>query len=203
MIAIIDYGMGNLRSVQKGFQKVGVDVTVTSHPQVIDDAEAVVLPGVGAFRDCIRNLTDLSLTDAVVRSIQRGKPYLGICLGMQVLFSESEEFGRCRGLDIFRGKVVRFGAGMKVPHMGWNTVTIDKRPPVFEGIEDNSYFYFVHSFYVVSEDKDIISGTTDYHGRFTSMVWKDNIIATQFHPEKSQELGLKILKGFGAFVKKA
>jgi glutamine amidotransferase len=203
MIAIVDYGMGNLRSVQKGFQKVGVDVTVTSHPQVIDDAEAVVLPGVGAFRDCIRNLTDLSLTDAVVRSIQKGKPYLGICLGMQVLFSESEEFGRCRGLDIFRGKVVRFGAGMKVPHMGWNTVTIEKRPPVFEGIEDNSYFYFVHSFYVVSDDRDIISGTTDYHGRFTSMVWKDNIVATQFHPEKSQELGLKILKGFGAFVKKA
>ena len=203
MIAIVDYGMGNLRSVQKGFQKVGVDVTVTSHPQVIDDAEAVVLPGVGAFRDCIRNLTDLSLTDAVVRSIQKGKPYLGICLGMQVLFSESEEFGRCRGLDIFRGKVVRFGTGMKVPHMGWNTVTIEKRPPVFEGIEDNSYFYFVHSFYVVSEDRDIISGTTDYHGRFTSMVWKDNIVATQFHPEKSQELGLKILKGFGQFVKKA
>ena len=203
MIAIVDYGMGNLRSVQKGFQKVGVDVTVTSHPQVIDNAEAVVLPGVGAFRDCIRNLTDLSLTDAVVRSIQKGKPYLGICLGMQVLFSESEEFGRCRGLDIFRGKVVRFGAGMKVPHMGWNTVTIEKRPPVFGGIEDNSYFYFVHSFYVVAEDKDIISGTTDYHGRFTSMVWKDNIVATQFHPEKSQELGLKILKGFGAFVKKA
>ena len=203
MIAIVDYGMGNLRSVQKGFQKVGVDVTVTSHPQVIDDAEAVVLPGVGAFRDCIRNLTDLSLTDAIVRSIRKGKPYLGICLGMQVLFSESEEFGRCRGLDIFRGKVVRFGAGMKVPHMGWNTVAIEKRPPVFEGIEDNSYFYFVHSFYVVSEDTDIISGTTDYHGRFTSMVWKENIVATQFHPEKSQELGLKILKGFGAFVKKA
>jgi len=203
MIAIVDYGMGNLRSVQKGFQKVGVDVTVTSNPQVIDDAEAVVLPGVGAFRDCIRNLSDLSLTDAVVRSIKKGKPYLGICLGMQVLFSESEEFGRCRGLDIFRGKVVRFGAGMKVPHMGWNTVTIEKRPPVFGGIEDNSYFYFVHSFYVVAEDKDIISGTTDYHGRFTSMVWKDNIVATQFHPEKSQELGLKILKGFGAFVKKA
>jgi len=202
MIAVVDYGMGNLRSVEKGFQKVGVDVTVTSRPQVIDDAEAVVLTGVGAFRDCIRNLTDLSLTDAVVRSIQKGKPYLGICLGMQVLFSESEEFGQCRGLDIFRGKVVRFGAGMKVPHMGWNTVTIEKRPPVFDGIDDNSYFYFVHSFYVVPEDTTIISGTTDYNGRFTSMVWKDNVFATQFHPEKSQELGLKILKGFGEFVRK-
>lgn len=202
MIAVVDYGMGNLRSVEKGFQKVGITVTVTSRPQVIDDAEAVVLPGVGAFRDCIRNLTDLSLTDAVVRSIQKGKPYLGICLGMQVLFSESEEFGQCRGLDIFRGKVVRFGTGMKVPHMGWNTVTIEKRPPVFDGIDDNSYFYFVHSFYVVPEDTAIISGTTDYNGRFTSMVWKDNVFATQFHPEKSQELGLKILKGFGEFVRK-
>jgi glutamine amidotransferase len=203
MISVVDYGMGNLRSVQKGFQKVGIDVTVTSNPKVIDNAEAVVLPGVGAFKDCIRNLTDLSLTDAVVRSIQKGKPYLGICLGMQVLFSESEEFGRCRGLDIFKGKVVRFGTGMKVPHMGWNTVTIEKRPPVFDGIEDNSYFYFVHSYYVIPVDRDIIAGTTDYHGGFTSMVWKDNVFATQFHPEKSQGLGLRILKGFGAFVKKA
>jgi glutamine amidotransferase len=203
MIAIVDYGMGNLRSVEKGFQKVGVEVTVTSNPRVIDDADAVVLPGVGAFRDCIRNLTDLSLTESVVRSIEKGKPYLGICLGLQVLFSESEEFGRCKGLDIFRGRVVRFGAGMKVPHMGWNTVAIEKRPPVFEGIEDNSYFYFVHSFYVVPEDRGIVAGTTDYNGSFTSMIWKDNVFATQFHPEKSQGLGLIILKDFGAFVKRA
>jgi glutamine amidotransferase len=203
MIAIVDYGMGNLRSVEKGFQKVGVEVTVTSSPRVIDNADAVVLPGVGAFRDCIRNLTDLSLTESVVRSIEKGKPYLGICLGLQVLFSESEEFGRCKGLDIFRGRVVRFGAGMKVPHMGWNTVSIEKRPPVFEGIEDNSYFYFVHSFYVVPEDRGIVAGTTDYNGSFTSMIWKDNVFATQFHPEKSQGLGLIILKDFGAFVKKA
>jgi len=203
MIAVVDYGMGNLRSVEKGFQKVGIEVTVTSSPQAVDDAAAVVLPGVGAFRDCIRNLSDLSLTDAVVRSIRKGKPYLGICLGMQVLFSESEEFGRCRGLDIFRGRVVRFGAGMKVPHMGWNTVTLEKRPPAFDGIEDNSYFYFVHSYYVVPEERDVISGVTDYNGLFTSMIWKDNVLATQFHPEKSQALGLKILKGFGAFVNKA
>jgi len=203
MIAIVDYGMGNLRSVQKGFQKVGVDVTVTSHPQVIDDAEAVVLPGVGAFRDCIRNLTDLSLTDAIVRSIRKGKPYLGICLGLQVLFSESEEFGTCKGLDVFRGKVIRFGTGMKVPHMGWNTVTLTNRPPVFNGIEDNAYFYFVHSYYVVPEDNSVIAGTTDYNGSFTSMIWKDNVVATQFHPEKSQGLGLRILEGFGRFIRKA
>ena len=203
MIAIVDYGMGNLRSVEKGFQKVGVDARVTSSPQVIDDAEAVVLPGVGAFRDCIRNLTDLSLTDAIVRSIRKGKPYLGICLGLQVLFSESEEFGTCKGLDVFRGKVIRFGTGMKVPHMGWNTVTLTNRPPLFNGIEDNAYFYFVHSYYVVPEDKSIIAGTTDYNGSFTSMIWKDNVVATQFHPEKSQGLGLRILEGFGRFIRKA
>ena len=203
MIAIVDYGMGNLRSVEKGFQKVGIDAMVTSSPQVIDDAEAVVLPGVGAFRDCVRNLTDLSLTEAIVRSIQKGKPYLGICLGLQVLFSESEEFGTCKGLDVFRGKVIRFGSGMKVPHMGWNTVTLTNRPPLFNGIEDNAYFYFVHSYYVVPEDKSIIAGTTDYNGSFTSMIWKDNVVATQFHPEKSQGLGLRILQGFGNFIRKA
>ncbi len=203
MIAIVDYGMGNLRSVEKGFQKVGVEVTVTSDPAAVDNADAVVLPGVGAFRDCIRNLADLKLTDAVVRSIGKGKPYLGICLGLQVLFSESEEFGTCRGLDIFRGKVVRFRTGLKVPHMGWNTVTVGRRPPIFGDIEDQSYFYFVHSFYVVPEDRDIIAGTTEYGEPFTSMIWKDNVFATQFHPEKSQDLGLKILKGFGEFVRRA
>ncbi|MBI5639465.1 MAG: imidazole glycerol phosphate synthase subunit HisH [Nitrospirae bacterium] len=203
MIAIVDYGMGNLRSVEKGFKKVGIDATVTSSPQVVDDADAIVLPGVGAFRDCIRNLTDLSLTGAVIRSIQKGKPYLGICLGLQVLFSESEEFGRCKGLDIFRGKVVRFQIKEKVPHMGWNTVNIVNRPPIFSDVPDDSYLYFVHSYYVVPEDRSIVAATTDYGVPFTSMVWKDNVFATQFHPEKSQGLGLRILAGFGEFAKKA
>jgi len=204
MIAIVDYGMGNLRSVEKGFLKVGVDARVVSDRISIEDARGVVLPGVGAFRDCIRNLTDADLTDAIIKSIREGKPFLGICLGLQVLFSESEEFGVCRGLDVFRGRVVRFPeSGLKVPHMGWNTVRIGRRPPVFDGIPDDSYFYFVHSFYVAPEDKGIIAGTTEYGSEFTSMVWKDNVLATQFHPEKSQELGLKILKGFGEFVKKA
>ena len=202
MIAIVDYGMGNLKSVEKGFKKVGVDALVTSEPRVVDNAEAVVLPGVGAFKDCIRNLSDLSLTEAVVASIKKGKPFLGICLGLQVLFSESEEFGTCKGLDIFRGKVVRFKEGLKVPHMGWNTVKIVNRPPILSDIEEDSFFYFVHSFYVVPEDKGIIATTTDYGTTFTSMVWKDNVFATQFHPEKSQGLGLKILKGFGDFVRK-
>lgn len=203
MIAIVDYGMGNLRSVEKGFKKVGVDARVTAEPKVIDSAAAVVLPGVGAFRDCVKNLKDLSLTDTIAESIRKGKPYLGICLGLQVLFSESEEFGTCRGLDVFRGRVVRFRIKEKVPHMGWNNVHVSKRPPIFEGIEDDSFFYFVHSFYIVPDDTDIVAGTTDYGVNFTSMIWKDNVFATQFHPEKSQGLGLKVLKGFGDFVRKA
>jgi len=203
MIAIVDYGMGNLKSVEKGFKKVGVDARVTSDPKVLEDAAAVVLPGVGAFRDCVRNLTNLSLTDAIGKAILQGKPYLGICLGLQVLFSESEEFGTCRGLDIFRGRVVRFRIDEKVPHMGWNNVRVVRRPPIFDGIQDDSFFYFVHSFYIVPDDTGIVAGTTDYGVNFASMIWKDNVFATQFHPEKSQELGLKVLKGFGDFVRKS
>jgi glutamine amidotransferase len=203
MIAIVDYGMGNLRSVEKAFAKVGADASITADPRVIDDASAVVLPGVGAFRDCIRNLSDLSLTDAISRSIRKGKPYLGICLGLQVLFSESEEFGVCKGLDILRGKVVRFTIDEKVPHMGWNTVAYRKRPPIFDDVPDDSFFYFVHSFYVVPDDQSVTAGTTDYGVTFTSMVWKDNVIATQFHPEKSQALGLRVLAGFAEFARKA
>ncbi len=203
MIVIVDYGMGNLRSVEKGFKKVGVEAKVTSSPRDVDDASAVVLPGVGAFRDCIRNLTDLSLTEAIAKSIRKGKPYLGICLGLQVLFSESEEFGRCKGLDILRGKVVRFQISEKVPHMGWNNVKLIKRPPRLSSVPDDSFFYFVHSYYVVPDDRDVIAATTDYGVTFTSMIWKDNVFATQFHPEKSQSLGLKVLSGFGEFVKKS
>ena len=203
MIAIIDYGMGNLRSVEKGFLKVGVEAKVISDPQSVDDADAVVLPGVGAFRDCMRNLDRMKLIGPIMKSIRKGKPYLGICLGLQMLFTESEEFGVYKGLDVLKGKVVRFQVDLKVPHMGWNTVKLLEKPPIFDGIKDESYFYFVHSYYVAPDDEGIIAGTTDYGMTFTSMVWKDNIIATQFHPEKSQETGLKILKNFGDFVKKA
>ncbi len=204
MIAIIDYGMGNLRSVEKGFLKIGADVKVTSDPRIVDDAHAIVLPGVGAFRDCMRNLGEMSLLEPVARAIQKGKPYLGICLGLQILFAESEEFGRSEGLNIFAGKVVRFPENnLKVPHMGWNTITILNRPPIFDGIQDDSFFYFVHSFYVVPSEKNLIATTTDYGVTFTSMIWKENVFAAQFHPEKSQELGLRILKGFNDFVNKA
>jgi len=203
MIAIVDYGMGNLRSVEKGFLKVGVDARIVSNPKAVDDARAVVLPGVGAFRDCMRNLKEKSLIESVLRSIQKGKPYLGICLGLQVLFTESEEFGIYKGLDILKGKVMRFRLTLKVPHMGWNKVKILRRSPLFEDIQDQAFFYFVHSFYVVPDDNDIVATTTEYGITFASMVWKENIFATQFHPEKSQETGLKVLRNFGDFVRKA
>ncbi len=203
MIAIIDYGMGNLRSVEKGFLKVGIDARVVTEPGLINDANAIVLPGVGAFRDCIMNLDNMHLIEPIINSIKKGKPYLGICLGLQILFSESEEFGIQKGLDLLKGKVVRFRNNLKVPHMGWNTVKLVNKPPIFNGIDDNSYFYFVHSFYVKPDNEEVVSGITDYGITFTSMVWKDNIIATQFHPEKSQQTGLKILKNFGEFVRKA
>jgi glutamine amidotransferase len=201
MIAIIDYGMGNLRSVEKGFMKVGVNAHITNNPDVVAKADGVVLPGVGAFKDCMRELTNLELTDTIPQVIKRGTPYLGICLGLQVLFSESEEFGRCRGLDIFRGKVLKFQEGnVKIPHMGWNELNIQKSNPLLDEIPDKSYFYYVHSFFVAPEDNSIISATTEYDVDFTSMIWKDNVYAVQFHPEKSQTFGLKLLENFGKIV---
>jgi glutamine amidotransferase len=204
MIAIVDYGMGNLRSVEKGFQKVGVDAKVVTDPKAIDDASGVVLPGVGAFRDCMLNLASHKLIEPIMRSIETGKPYLGICLGLQVLFTESMEFGHSKGLDVFKGTVPRFPEGeLKVPHMGWNSIKIKNRPPILEGIPDGEYFYFVHSYYVAPEDEGIIAATTDYGVEFTSMVWRDNVFAVQFHPEKSQAMGLKLLENFGNFVNSA
>ncbi|MBI4843601.1 MAG: imidazole glycerol phosphate synthase subunit HisH [Nitrospirae bacterium] len=239
MIAIIDYGMGNLRSVEKGFLKVGIDVTVTNKSDVVKNADAVVLPGVGAFKDCMKELENLSLTEEISRAIKSGKPYLGICLGYQILFSESEEFGKCRGLDVLRGKVMKFdfgdqhdialsfprmresrgekldspvkpendvlrGQSLKVPHMGWNEIKIKKGGnPLFKDIPDGSFFYFVHSYYVAPEDSSIIATTTDYGIEFASSVWKDNVYAVQFHPEKSQALGLRLLRNFGDIVKEA
>jgi len=208
MIAIIDYGMGNLRSVQKGFEHTGHEAVVTSDAKTILNANKVVLPGVGAFSDCMKNLEQYSLIDAVRTSISSGKPFLGICLGLQLLFTESEEFGTSKGLDIIKGRVIRFKGPafetpnsalgiLKVPHMGWNSLTFKRRPPALADVPENSHVYFVHSYHVVPDDKAVIATTTPYGIEFVSSIWKDNILAVQFHPEKSQALGLSILKRFG------
>ena len=204
MIAIIDYGMGNLRSVQKGFEKVGFEAVVTADPKVVLEADKVVLPGVGAFRDCIRNLEEGGFIEPILKVVRDGRPFLGICLGLQLLFTESEEFGLHRGLDIIPGRVVRFPEGMSeygeklaVPHMGWNQLAVKSGSPVLAGIPDGTNVYFVHSYYVRPDDPSVVSTTTGYGIEFCSSVWKDNVVATQFHPEKSQEQGLKILKNFG------
>ena len=208
MIAIIDYGMGNLRSVQKGFEHTGHEAVVTSDARTILNSGKVVLPGVGAFSDCMKNLEQYGLIDAVRKSISSGKPFLGICLGLQLLFTESEEFGTSKGLDIIKGRVIRFKGPafdtpnselgtLKVPHMGWNSLTYKRRPPALIDVPENSHVYFVHSYHVVPEDKAVIATTTPYGIEFVSSIWKDNILAMQFHPEKSQALGLSILKRFG------
>jgi glutamine amidotransferase len=204
MIAIIDYGMGNLRSVQKGFEKLGFKAEVTADPQVLLKADRVVLPGVGAFPDCMRNLEQGGFVEPILRVIREGRPFLGICLGLQLLFTESEEFGLHQGLNVIPGRVVRFPDGMvecgeelKIPHMGWNQLSFKRRSPAFAGLEEGANFYFVHSFYVKPEDEDVVATTTTYGIEFCSSIWKENIVATQFHPEKSQEKGLRILKNFG------
>lgn len=202
MIAIVDYGMGNLRSVSKAFDLQGYDVSVTRDPGVISSASGLVLPGVGAFGDCVRNLDEYGLTKPIKEFIDSGKPFLGICLGLQVLFEESEESPGARGFGVFKGKVVRFPdfkeERLKVPHMGWNQVNIRKEAPVLDGVPDNSWFYFVHSYYPAPEDGSIVSVTSDYGLEFTAAVSKGNVFASQFHPEKSSDLGLKILRNFAA-----
>ena len=194
--------MGNLRSVQAGLEHVGQKAFVTDDPEKIMDSQAVVLPGVGAFADAIGRLEETGLGDAFREAVQSGKPCLGICLGLQLLFSESEEGGLYRGLDIISGKVTRFSNQLKVPHMGWNQLNIKKPDsPIFRDIPDDSYMYFVHSYYVQPEDTNVIATTTDYGIDFTSMIAKDNLFATQFHPEKSQKIGLQILRNFGNLLK--
>jgi imidazole glycerol-phosphate synthase subunit HisH len=205
MIAVIDYGMGNLRSVQKALEFVGAKVIVTHDPDLILSADSVVLPGVGAFKDCMANLNKLSLIDPIRKFIDSGKPFLGICLGLQVLFEESEEYGPVSGLGILPGKVVKFidgssdtrkGPQIKIPHMGWNQIKVKKNAPLFEGVGDSPYFYFVHSYYVVPEDPEMVATVTHYGIEFVSGIQHKNIYAFQFHPEKSQTLGLSILERF-------
>jgi glutamine amidotransferase len=198
MIAIIDYQMGNLRSVQKGFERVGHEAIITCDAEQLRAADRVVLPGVGAFEDAIAELRRRDLVEPIREIIAAGKPTLGICLGLQLLFDVSYEGGEFEGLGVVPGKVVRFEVpkGYKVPHMGWNEAKILKQCPLLDGIEEGTHFYFVHSYYVVPNDHDVVAIEADYPDPFCAMIWKDNLYATQFHPEKSQEKGLRMLKNF-------
>jgi imidazole glycerol-phosphate synthase subunit HisH len=200
VIALLDYGSGNLRSVHKALLQVGADVRIAQKPEEIGNAQAMVLPGVGAFDDCINALRKQKLLEAARGFIESGKPFLGICVGYQALFERSEEFNSCAaGLDVFKGRVIRFSEkhGLKIPQIGWNQIEM-ARPdcPLFRGIENGSYVYFVHSFYPQPLDPGIVATRTDYGDTFASSVWRDNVFATQFHPEKSQKVGLQLLKNF-------
>ena len=205
MIALLDYGSGNLRSVHKALLKAGADVCLAQRPDQMAGARAVVLPGVGAFDDCINALRKQDLIEAAREFIKSGKPFLGICVGYQALFEKSEEFNsRADGLGIFKGKVVRFSEkhGLKIPQIGWNQLEIVKPDcPLFRGVAEGSYVYFVHSFYPQPVDAAIVATRTDYGDTFASSVWRDNVFATQFHPEKSQKVGLQILKNFVELAK--
>ena len=200
MIALLDYGSGNLRSVHKALLKVGADVRIAQRPDEIGDARGLVLPGVGAFDDCINALRKQELLEAAREFIKSGRPFLGICVGYQALFERSEEFNSCAaGLGIFQGSVVRFSekSGLKIPQIGWNQLEIvNSQCPLYRGIAAGSYVYFVHSFYPQPVDDSIVATRTDYGGKFASSVWRDNVFATQFHPEKSQKVGLQLLKNF-------
>jgi len=205
VIAVIDYGMGNLRSVQKALEYVGAKVVVTNDPDLIVSADSVVLPGVGAFKDCMANLTQLKLVDPIRKFIDGGKPFLGICLGLQVLFEESEEYGPVAGLGVLPGKVMKFanassetkgGPPIKIPHMGWNNIEVKKKTPLFDKLGAEPYFYFVHSYYVVPEDQSMVATVTNYGVEFVSGIQYKNIYAFQFHPEKSQTMGLSLLERF-------
>jgi imidazole glycerol-phosphate synthase subunit HisH len=198
MLAIIDYQMGNLRSVQKAFEHGGHAAAITSDPSVLAQADKIVLPGVGAFGDAIAELRRRELVEPIREAIAAGKPFLGICLGLQLLFDVGYEDGAHEGLGVLAGEVRRFDvpAEYKVPHMGWNRVHLRRRPPIFAGVEDEAHFYFVHSYYVAPKDDDVVAGVASYPFPFCAMAWRDNLFATQFHPEKSQSAGLRVLKNF-------
>lgn len=198
MLAIIDYQMGNLRSVQKAFERVGHAAAITSDPRALSQADKVVLPGVGAFGDAIAELRRRELVEPIRKAIAAGKPFLGICLGLQLLFDRGYEGGIHEGLGVLPGEVRRFEvpAEYKVPHMGWNRVHLVRRPPIFAGVEDDAHFYFVHSYYVAPDDDAVVSGVASYPNPFCAMAWRENLFATQFHPEKSQRAGLQVLKNF-------
>ena len=204
MIALLDYGAGNVRSVQKALVAAGAEVSLVSTPEGLRDAAAVVLPGVGAFDDCVNAMSRQELLEGAREFIRTGRPFLGICVGYQALFERSEEFNSCAtGLGVFKGSVVRFAEnGIKVPQIGWNEVEFAQPEcPIFEGIESGRHFYFVHSFFPRPEEEGIVAARTTYGDTFASAVWRDNVFATQFHPEKSQKAGLRLLQNFVALAR--
>lgn len=204
MIAIVDYRMGNLRSVQKGFEHAGVaDVVVTDDPAVIERADGVVLPGVGAFRDAAANLRESGCEEVLLRRVREGAPFLGICLGMQLLADAGLEDGEWQGLGLVPGTCERLPGGVKIPHIGWNTVEYPRESALFDGIEESTAFYFVHSYRLVPTDPESVIGSTEYGVRFAAAVQSGNACAVQFHPEKSSTAGLRLLANFGRIVEGA
>jgi len=199
MVGVIDYGRGNLRSVINSLKAIGVEAKLVDMPEDLGEIDKLIFPGVGAFKDCMNFLESRKMDTAILKYIESGKLFLGICLGFQVLFEKSEEFGTQEGLGIFKGRVRKFSGKQKVPHMGWNNIQIKKSNQLLSDIADGTYFYFVHSYFVEPEEEDVVSCLTSYGDNFLSMVGKDNVFGTQFHPEKSQIHGLKILKNFIAY----
>ncbi len=197
MIAIIDYGMGNLRSVQKALEFVGQEAVITDDTAVMQAADKLVLPGVGAFGDAIATIRNRGIDKVIYDAVDKNKPFLGICLGMQLIFDKSYEYGEYEGLGLIRGEIKLLPDNVKKPHIGWNNLNIKIRSPLFEGLGESPYVYFVHSYYLETEDIPVVSATTDYGREIQVAVQKDNIFALQFHPEKSGDVGLEILKNFG------
>ena len=205
MIVVVDYGMGNLRSVSKALEHAGTKVKVSDRPEDLKEAKGIVLPGVGAFRDAVRNLKERGLWEGIIEEVNRGKPFLGICLGLQLLFERSYEFGETEGFGFVKGEVVKFELPkeFKIPHMGWNQVYKKKESSLLTGIKEGEFFYFVHSYFVKPEEKSSVLTTTDYGIEFTSAVERENVFGVQFHPEKSQRAGLKLLENFIRVVNQA
>ena len=196
-VAIIDYGVGNLRSVEKAFAAMGCDAIISSDERVLREAERLVLPGVGAFAACMKALKERGFDGLVKERASAGTPLLGVCVGMQLLFDESEEFGSTQGLGLLRGSVRKFGNDLVVPQVGWNRIQLKRPHALLEGIANRSFCYFVHSFYCEPEDESVVVGETEYGVRYASVVATKNVCGVQFHPEKSQEIGLRMLKNFG------
>lgn len=198
MIAMIDYDAGNIKSVEKALQKLGADVVITKEPRVILNADKVILPGVGSFGDAMNNLKKYGLDDVIHQVVEKGTPFLGICLGLQLLFERSDESPEVTGLGILKGEILRIpdAEGLKIPHMGWNSLHLQNNGRLFKGLRENDYVYFVHSYYLKAEDEEIVKATTNYSVNIHASVEKNNVFACQFHPEKSSDVGLKILKNF-------